>query len=130
MWPAAADHRHGRGRAGADRASPAPCAEAKFRAWLLATVLTAAAVGLHLLKGLDVEEATLCAALFVLLVSARKGVHRQARPRVAAPGLGTVIVVGVALATGLGWAWLSIDADGEASGHHRLATGSPRRSSG
>ncbi|HEU5043169.1 MAG TPA: phosphatidylglycerol lysyltransferase domain-containing protein [Nocardioidaceae bacterium] len=92
---------------------------AKFRAWLVATVLTAAAVGLHLLKGLDVEEALLCAALFVLLVSARKEFTAKPDPR-SLRRLGTVVVVGTALATGIGWAWLSIDADGEAPGTSAL----------
>ena len=40
----------------------------KLRAWVLATVLTAFATVAHLVKGLDVEEAALTAAVFLLLV--------------------------------------------------------------
>ena len=88
---------------------------AKFRAWLLATVLDGAAVGLHLLKGLDVEEATLCAALFVLLLSARKEFTAKPDPR-SLRRVVTVLVGGTVLATLVGWAWLAIDSDGQAPG--------------
>jgi lysyl-tRNA synthetase, class II len=51
----------------------------KRRAWRLATGLAAAAVVLHLVKGLDVEEAALSAVVLVLLVAGRSRF-------VAAPG--------------------------------------------
>ena len=43
----------------------------KRRAWLAATALAGAAVLLHVVKGLDVEEATLSASVLVLLLSTR-----------------------------------------------------------
>ncbi len=88
---------------------------AKFRAWLLATVLTFAAVWLHVIKGLDIEEATLCAALFVLLLFARKGFTAKPDPR-SLRRVFTVLVLGTVLATALGWAWLAIDSDGQVPG--------------
>jgi lysyl-tRNA synthetase class 2 len=41
----------------------------KRRAWQMAVVLTAAVTVLHLIKGLDVEEASLSAAVCALLVA-------------------------------------------------------------
>jgi lysyl-tRNA synthetase class 2 len=87
----------------------------KHRAWLLATVLAAVTVVLHLLKGLDVEEAVLSLALFVLMLGARKGFTAKPDPR-SARRLAQVLVVGTVVATALGWLWLAVDADGEAPG--------------
>jgi lysyl-tRNA synthetase class 2 len=87
----------------------------KYRAWLLATVLTAITVLLHLVKGLDVEEAVLSVALFVLLVSARRNFTAKPDPR-SMSRLVMVLVVGTLGATVLGWLWLSIDRDGQAPG--------------
>src|SRR3954468_2090076 len=53
----------------------------KHRAWLLATVLTGFATLTHLLKGLDVEEATLTGAVFILLLTARRGFRALPDPR-------------------------------------------------
>ncbi len=87
----------------------------KFRAWLLATVLSALATVLHVVKGLDVEEAVLSGAVFVLLLASRKGFTARPDPRSVRRVVG-VLTVGTALATTLGWIWLSIDRDGEAPG--------------
>ena len=87
----------------------------KRRAWLLATLLSLLTVALHLLKGLDVEEAVLSAAVFVLLVSSRKEFTARPDPR-SVPRLLAVLVVGPVVATALGWLWLAIDADGQAPG--------------
>ncbi len=87
----------------------------KFRAWLLATVLAALAAVLHLLKGLDVEEAALSVALLVLLLSARTGFTAKPDPR-SLSRLVTVLLVGPVVATVLGWLWLAVDADGQAPG--------------
>ncbi|MCW2787127.1 MAG: hypothetical protein JWP74_3644 [Marmoricola sp.] len=87
----------------------------KFRAWLLATVLSAITVLLHLIKGFDVEEATVTLALFVLLVSARPSFEARPDPR----SLSRVLVVALAgpiVATTLGWLWLAVDADGQVAG--------------
>ena len=87
----------------------------KHRAWLFATVLTALTVVLHLLKGLDVEEATLSLLLLVLL--ATSGSRFTARPDPRSLGkLAGVAIIGPVVATGLGWAWLTIDADGQLPG--------------
>jgi lysyl-tRNA synthetase, class II len=87
----------------------------KRRAWLLATVLAAVAAVLHLLKGLDVEEALLALAVFVLLLSSRGRFNARPDPR-SASRLLTVVIGGLGLATVLGWLWLAIDADGQAPG--------------
>lgn len=87
----------------------------KYRAWVLATVLSAITVVLHLIKGLDVEEAVLSLAVFVLLVSARKGFTAKPDPR-SAGRLAGVLIVGPLVATVLGWLWLMVDADGQVPG--------------
>ena len=87
----------------------------KFRAWLLATVLSVLAVVLHLVKGLDVEEATLSLLLVALLLSARRHFDARPDPR-SLPRLGAVLLAGPPVATLLGWLWLAVDADGQAPG--------------
>ena len=87
----------------------------KFRAWLLATILSALATVLHVVKGLDIEEAVLSGAVFVLLLASRKGFTARPDPRSVRRVI-TVLTVGTALATLLGWLWLSIDSDGQAPG--------------
>jgi len=87
----------------------------KFRAWLLATLLAALAALLHLLKGLDVEEAVLSLALFVILVSGRRNFTAKPDPR-SLSRVVAVLFFGTILATVLGWLWLVVDADGQAPG--------------
>jgi lysyl-tRNA synthetase class 2 len=87
----------------------------KRRAWLLATVLAALAALLHVLKGLDVEEALLSLAVFVLLLASRRRFTAKPDPR-SLRRLATVAVGGVLIATVLGWLWLAVDADGQAPG--------------
>jgi lysyl-tRNA synthetase class 2 len=87
----------------------------KFRAWLLATVLAGLAVGLHVLKGLDVEEAAFCLAVFVLLLSARRNFTARPDPR----SLGRVVAavcIGTLTATVLGYLWIAVDGDGQVAG--------------
>ncbi len=91
----------------------------KFRAWLAATVLTALTVLLHLVKGLDVEEASLSVAIFVLLVSARRNFTARPDPR-SLGRLVSVLLVGPIVATVLGYLWLLIDGDGQAPGTTQL----------
>ena len=86
----------------------------KFRAWLLATVLTAISVVLHLVKGLDVEEAVLAVALFVLLLVARPRFTARPDPR-SLNRVAGVLVLGTLTATFLGWLWLLFVARGEPS---------------
>jgi lysyl-tRNA synthetase class 2 len=87
----------------------------KSRAWLLATMLSALAAVLHLLKGLDVEEAALSLVLFVVLLSARPAFTARPDPR-SAQRVVAVLVVGPIVATVLGWIWLAVDADGQVPG--------------
>lgn len=86
----------------------------KFRAWLLATVLTAITVLLHLLKGLDVEEAVLSLLLLWLLLLARRNFTARPDPRSLSRLIATVLI-GPVIATFLGYLWLAIDADGQAA---------------
>src|SRR3954451_4036529 len=78
----------------------------KRRAWRLTTVLAAAAVVLHLVKGLDVEEALLAAAVLALLVAGRRHFVAAPDPR---SGRTTIAVALAAVATGtvLGYLMLS-----------------------
>ena len=87
----------------------------KFRAWVLATVLTALTVVLHLVKGFDFEEAVISALLLILLLSARREFTARPDPRSAALVIETAIF-GPLVATFLGWLWLTIDARGEVAG--------------
>jgi len=69
----------------------------KRRAWRLAVVLAAAAVVLNLVKGLDVEESVLTAAVLVLLIGGRRHFVAAPDPR---SGRTTVAVALAAAATG------------------------------
>lgn len=89
--------------------------QGKSRAWLLATILTAFAAVAHLLKGLDLEEATLAAGVFLLLATSRG--RFRARPDPRSPHrMFAVVAFGVPLATLLGFLWISTDLDGLAPG--------------
>jgi lysyl-tRNA synthetase class 2 len=87
----------------------------KFRAWVLAVVLTAAATMLHLLKGLDIEEGVLCLLITVLLLTARRDFTARPDPR-SLRLLTGVLLIGPAIATAAGFLWLTVDADGQAAG--------------
>jgi lysyl-tRNA synthetase class 2 len=92
-----------------------PLRRGKFRAWLLTVVLSAVTVVLHLVKGLDVEEAGVTCSAFVLLLSARGNFRARPDPR-SWSRFAAVLLVGPVLATALGWAWLAVDADGQVAG--------------
>lgn len=83
----------------------------KHRAWLLATALTALTTVGHLLKGLDVEEATLTAAACAVLITARHQFRALPDPR-SPRRIFAVVVLGIPLATLLGFIWISVDLDG------------------
>ncbi|GAA1534230.1 phosphatidylglycerol lysyltransferase domain-containing protein [Nocardioides humi] len=87
----------------------------KARAWTVALLLTCLAGGIHLLRGLQVEQAALCGLFVVQLVASRRSFAARPDPlslrRVVA-----VVTVGPVLATGLGWLWLSLHRDGQAAG--------------
>src|SRR4051794_7384425 len=87
----------------------------KFRAWLLATMLSAVTVVLHLVKGLDVEEALVTLSMLALLISARRSFTARPDPRSLSRVL-AVLVMGPVVATALGWCWIGLDADGQVSG--------------
>jgi lysyl-tRNA synthetase class 2 len=87
----------------------------KYRAWLLATVLTAFTTVAHLVKGLDVEEATFTAAVFVLLLTARR--RFRARPDPRSPHrMVALVALGIPATVLLGFVWISVDLDGLAPG--------------
>lgn len=83
----------------------------KFRAWLLATVLSALAVLLHVIKGLDIEEAIVCTVLTAILVVSRKNFTARPDPR-SLRRVWLVLIFGTLAATGLGFMWLTV--------HHRF----------
>jgi lysyl-tRNA synthetase class 2 len=87
----------------------------KFRAWLLAAVLSAVTVVLHLVKGLDVEEAVVTMSMLLVLLSARPNFTARPDPRSLSRVL-AVLLVGPMAATSLGWLWLALDADGQVAG--------------
>jgi lysyl-tRNA synthetase class 2 len=87
----------------------------KFRAWLVALVLTSLAAALHVLRGLDVEEAVLCLALAGLLATSRRNFTARPDPR-STSRLLFVLVVGPVVAGLLGFAWLSWSTKGQVPG--------------
>ncbi len=87
----------------------------KFRAWLLATVLSVVTVVLHVVKGLDLEEALATTSVLVLLLAARPNFTARPDPRSLSRVL-AVALAGPVLAVTLGWLWLAVDADGQAPG--------------
>jgi lysyl-tRNA synthetase class 2 len=87
----------------------------KHRAWLIATLLSGLTVVLHLVKGLDVEEALLAGALFLLLLASRSNFTARPDPRSLGRVL-AVVLAGPIAATALGWAWLLLDVDGQSPG--------------
>lgn len=87
----------------------------KFRAWLLATVLSMFSAALNVLKALDVEEAVLSVALFLLLLSARRRFTARPDPR-SLKRLAAVVVVGPVVAAAAGWVWLNLDTGDQAPG--------------
>ncbi|MCA1984363.1 phosphatidylglycerol lysyltransferase domain-containing protein [Nocardioides nematodiphilus] len=92
----------------------------KFRAWLLATILAAIASVLHLVKGLDVEEALMCVGLTALLLRSRREFSARPDPRSLARVV-TVLTLGPLIAGALGFLWLVLDDAGEAAGTGTLA---------
>lgn len=87
----------------------------KFRAWLVALVLSAVAAVLHLIKGLQVEEAALCLLLVGLLAASRRNFTARPDPR-STGRLLIVLTFGPIVATALGYIWLALDGDGQAPG--------------
>jgi lysyl-tRNA synthetase class 2 len=87
----------------------------KFRAWLLAVVLSAVATVLHVLKGLDIEEAVLSGAVLGLLLASRRNFTARADPR-SLRRVVTVLVGGTLLGTLIGWVWLTAERHGQAPG--------------
>src|SRR3954452_2893550 len=82
----------------------------KRRAWLLAVALAAAVTVLHLVKGLDVEEATLSAGALALLLVTRRSFPGEPDPR-SWRRVAVTVVVSTALAFGVGLAVLLADPD-------------------
>jgi lysyl-tRNA synthetase class 2 len=78
----------------------------KRRAWWLTAALAAAAVALHLLKGLDVEEAALSAVVLVLLVVGRRNFVAAPNPRSGRTTVG-VALAAAAVGTALGYLLLT-----------------------
>ena len=94
----------------------------KRRAWWLTTALAAAAVGLHVLKGLDVEEAALSAAVLALLFVGRRNFVAAPDPRSGRTTVGVTLAV-AAVGTALGYLLLTALDYGQlpgATGGHRL----------
>jgi lysyl-tRNA synthetase, class II len=87
----------------------------KRRAWRLTTALAGAAVVLHLVKGLDVEEALLSAVVLVLLVLGRRHFVAAPDPRSGRTTVG-VALAAAATATVLGTLLLATVDGGQAAG--------------
>jgi lysyl-tRNA synthetase, class II len=82
----------------------------KRRAWLLAVALAAVVTILHLVKGLDVEEATLSAGALALLLVTRRSFPGEPDPR-SWRRVVVTFVVSSALAVGVGLAVVLGDPD-------------------
>jgi lysyl-tRNA synthetase class 2 len=87
----------------------------KARAWTVALLLTALATAIHLLRGLQAEQAFLCLLLIVLLLASRKNFTARPDPRSLRQVAG-ILVVGPLIGTALGWLWLAVDGNGQAPG--------------
>ena len=87
----------------------------KQRAWAVATALSALVVVTHLLKGLDVEEALLSAAVLTCLLYTRKDFTAEPDPRKSRTA-GLVLVAGTVLAVAAGWVLLTIHPNAQAAG--------------
>ncbi|GAA3684362.1 phosphatidylglycerol lysyltransferase domain-containing protein [Nocardioides ginsengisoli] len=87
----------------------------KARAWTVALLLTCLAGAIHVLRGLQVEQAALCGLFVVQLVAARKSFTARPDP-LSLRRMLSVVTVGPVLAVGLGWLWLSLSRDGQAVG--------------
>jgi lysyl-tRNA synthetase class 2 len=87
----------------------------KHRAWLLATALTGLTTVAHLVKGLDVEEATLTGAVFVLLLTAHRRFRALPDPR-SPRRIAALVALGIPVTVLLGFVWTSVDLDGLAPG--------------
>jgi len=79
----------------------------KFRAWLIALVLSVIAVGMHVLHDLQIEAATLCLLLVALLASSRRNFTARPDPR-SKLRLGAVAIGGPAAAAALGASWWAV----------------------
>ncbi len=93
----------------------------KARAWTVALLLTSLATAIHVLRGLQAEQAFLCVLLIVLLLASRKNFTARPDPRSLRKVVG-ILVLGPLVGTALGWLWLAVDSDGQAP-----ATGSADR---
>ncbi len=87
----------------------------KARAWTVALLLTSLATAIHLLRGLQAEQAFLCLLLIVLLVASRKNFTARPDPRSLRKVL-SILVVGPLIGTALGWVWLVVDRHGQVPG--------------
>jgi lysyl-tRNA synthetase class 2 len=87
----------------------------KRRAWRLTTALAAATVVLHLVKGLDVEEALLAAVVLGLLVAGRSHFVAAPDPRSGRTTIG-VALAAAAIGTVLGYLLLAVVDEGQAPG--------------
>ncbi|MDP9100772.1 MAG: phosphatidylglycerol lysyltransferase domain-containing protein [Actinomycetota bacterium] len=91
----------------------------KRRAWVLVTGLLTASVLLHVLKGLDVEEAALAGGLLALLVSQRREFRAKGDPRTRWRGAVAFVVL-VAFSLAVACALIAVRAD-DLSGPFQLA---------
>ena len=82
----------------------------KFRAWVVALVLSVLAAITHVVKGLDVEEAVLCLGMAGLLLAGRRSFTARPDPRSLRYTAG-VAVLSVAVAGVLAGLWLAFDMD-------------------
>jgi lysyl-tRNA synthetase class 2 len=87
----------------------------KARAWTVALLLTALATAIHLLRGLQVEQASLCVLLIVLLLASRKNFTARPDPR-SIRLVGVILVLGPVIGTALGWLWLTVYQHGQSPG--------------
>ncbi len=82
----------------------------KRRAFRVAALLLAVSVGLHVLKGLDVEEASISGALLVVLVVLRSEFYAKGDPRTRWRAVGAFLFL-LAASYGLGMALVGTRAD-------------------
>ena len=87
----------------------------KARAWAVTLLLTALAMAIHLVRGLQVEQALLCLLLIVLLLASHRNFAARPDPRSMRRVL-AILVVGPLIGMALGWLWLAVDRHGQVPG--------------
>jgi len=87
----------------------------KYRAWLLALVLTSLDAALLIVHGLRIGPAVVCLLFALLLARARRNFTARPDPR-SLTRVAQTLVIGPVVAVALGYVWQVVDRDGQVPG--------------